>query len=294
MGVESLRRKRARIASHVKNGILICSENPLFDYFAEDHRADCIQIMNGRTTHIGDRNISEQFSDPDPQACILEPYFGSRKQVRCDISAEDIFQFPLEEETKIISETRKRIEELVISVLSEGSKDMTELYISEAIRRKMCAEGLKLFYEPVVSFDRSTDEIWHRPDNIRGEKIGYVEVACNVGGLASLFSETFLFVDEEPITDSYRSIMKATQIIRNNFTEGSRTSLISQMLEGFRNERLYLTNPLYPFKVHLIPGDDEKIKTGDAAVFDIWVKHGNMFLRKKIMAVAGSFQATIL
>ncbi|MGC8645251.1 MAG: M24 family metallopeptidase, partial [Thermoplasmata archaeon] len=285
---------RARIASSGNSPILICGENPLFDYFSKDYRADCIEIKDGLIVHIGDKNINSRFTDPDDDACILQPSFYSRKYDRCNISVEDIFQFALEGEVRIISEARKRVEELVISVLSEATRETTELKVSEEIRKKICGEGLKLFYQPVVSFGENTNEIWHRPSEAQVGKVGYVEVACNVAGLASVFSETFLFTEERSLSSAYEGIMKAAQIIRDYFVEGSRTSQISEMMENFRNERLYLTNPLYPFKAHLIPGNDERVHTGDISVFDIWIRDENSFIRKKIMAVAGSYHATIL
>ncbi|MGC8618791.1 MAG: hypothetical protein ACP5UZ_08700, partial [Thermoplasmata archaeon] len=82
---ERIRSKRAKIASVGNTPILICRENPVFDYFSEDCRADCIEIRDGVVVHIGDKNVNPSFMDPDDDACILQPSFYSRKYDRCNI-----------------------------------------------------------------------------------------------------------------------------------------------------------------------------------------------------------------
>ncbi|MEM4950208.1 MAG: hypothetical protein QXS75_02580 [Thermoplasmatales archaeon] len=291
---EKVRHARMLIASSIVNPFIICRENPLFEYFSEDPRADCIQIKNSGMKYIGNREIDSSFTEADVESCSIQPFFSERQQKACKVTADDLFQFPLSGEIKVISETKKKVNDIVVSELSKASVDLTEIRFFQILKEKLCISGIKTFYEPIIAFEDNTREIWHRVEDKKIGKLGYFEISCNLDGLSSLFSETFLFSENETLISSYQSILGAIDLIRENFVEGARTSYIGTILENFRNEKLYLTNPLFPFKCHLIPGEDEVVHTGDIAIFDLWNRAGDVYIRKKVMALAGSYKAEIL
>ncbi|MEM3753972.1 MAG: hypothetical protein QW778_05255, partial [Candidatus Micrarchaeaceae archaeon] len=190
---DKLKKVRSLIVNSIANPVLICRENPLFEYFSDDPRADCIQIMNFNIYYIGSKDINASFEEPDPKSCLVQPYFSQRKLKACEISLEDLFQFPLSDEIRAISQFKGKLQEIIVSSLSEGSAELTEEQISNIIREKICSLGVKMFYEPIVAFDNNIQEIWHKPESKSVGKAGYVEVSSSVDGLSSLFSETFLF-----------------------------------------------------------------------------------------------------
>ncbi|MEM0141657.1 MAG: hypothetical protein QXN66_06470 [Thermoplasmatales archaeon] len=291
---EKLRKKRALILNSFHNPLLICRENPLFSYFSSDNRAECVLVKNSIMENIGNKEVNDKFGVADESTCILQPFFNYRPQKACEFSEDELFQFPLNEEVRIIKECRKEIEAQVVSELSNATTESTERQVVNAMKKRICSIGIDTFYEPIVSFDENTREIWHKPGNSKIGKLSYVEIACNINGISSLYSETFLFSDIDYLSLQYKNILNAIELIKKNFVEGESTSYVSTILDNFRNEKLYLTNPLFPFKCHLMPGEEEVVHTGDIAVFDLWNRAGNTYIRKKVMALAGSYRAEIL
>ncbi|MEM0136515.1 MAG: hypothetical protein QXU18_15030, partial [Thermoplasmatales archaeon] len=275
--------------------LIIFKENPLFDYFSDDERASAVIIKDGKIDLIGDTEVSQNFNEMVANDyCIVEPYFSFRKGNACPQEMEGWFQFPLADERRFMTGQKKNIGQIIDAIAQEMKVDDTERSISEHIRNDLCAAGYSLYYEPVVAFDQNTLNIWNRPGESNLKKVMYIEVAAKKNGLTLLYSNSFLATGEDAYVNKYRESIEAAEVVKNLFIEGNSTSMLSTKLQKYRNSKLYLTTPLYPFNYHPIPGEDAIVKTGDVAVFDLWASTTEFSFRRKIVAVAGSYRASII
>lgn len=285
---------RVRQISSKGWNVAIFRENPLFEYFSSDARADSVLLENGKVLLLGPREVDPNFiSSENKDYCIFRPFFSFREGKSCSFGADEWFGFPLSEEYRFIVEQRKKISKEIESVVSEMSVEDTEMGLSKSLKSRLCMQGLSLYYDPVVAFDQNTKNVWNRPGNNTLKRIMYIEVACRSEGLTVLFSNSFLATNEEEYINRYKESIEAQEIVKKTFIDGNTTSQISSDIDRYRNENLYLTTPLFPFNYHAIPGTNETIKTGDTAVFDLWSNSPDFSFRRKIVAMAGSYRATV-
>ncbi len=286
---------RVRQISSRGRNVVIFRENPLFEYFSSDARADSVLLENGKVLLLGPREVDPGFiNSENKDYCIFRPFFDFREGKSCSFGPDEWFGFPLTEEYRFIIEQRENISKEIASVVSEMTVDDTEMGLSKSLKTRLCMQGLSHYYDPVVAFDQNTKNVWNRPGSNTLKKIMYIEVACKSEGLTVLFSNSFLATNEEEYINKYKESIEAQEIVKKKFIEGNTTFQISSDLERYRNENLSLTTPLYPFNYHAIPGTNETIKTGDIAVFDLWFKSPDFSFRRKIAVMAGSYRATIL
>ena len=289
------KRIRVRAVQSRERAVLIFKENPLFDYFSDDDRADSILLQDGKISLIGERLIDNNFATLDKtEFCISTPSFEFRNGKRCSILTDEWFQYPLKGEYLFIQEHRKKIEELIASILSDMKVEDSEENVSKSIRNLLLGSGYFLYYNPVVAFDVNTLNIWNKPGQNTLKKIMYIEVAARHSGLTIMYSNSFLATREEEYSGKYKQGMDALEILKKKFVEGNMTSDVGSELERFRNRNLYLTTPLYPFGYHPIPGPHEVIRTGDIAVFDLWNYSSDYSFRRKVVAIAGSYRAHMI
>jgi len=286
---------RVRQISSKGSNVAIFRENPLFEYFSSDARADSVLLENGKVLLLGPSEVDPNFiGSENKDYCIFPPFYDFREGKPCSFGTNEWFGFPLSEEYRSIIEQRKKIGKEIDSVVSEMSVDYTEMGLSKSVKSRLCVQGLSLYYDPIVAFDQNTKNVWNRPGSNTLKKVMYIEVACRTEGLTVLFSNSFLATNEEEYINKYKESIETQEIVKKKFIEGNTTSQISSELERYRNENLYLTTPLYPFSYHPIPGSNETIKTGDTAVFDLWSESQDFSFRRKIAVMAGSYRATIL
>ena len=286
---------RSKLILSLGENVVIFRENPIFDYFSDDERASAVLIGNGRFRLIGDKEIDQNFDEFEgKEYCIAQPYFSFRKGEACSNEISEWFQYPLFEERRFLIEERKRICQSIEEITQELKTDDTEKSVSERIRQSLCSLGHSLYYEPVVAFDKNTLNIWNKPGDSNLKKVMYVEVALKKNGLTILYSNSFLATGEDVYVEKYRQSIEAVEAVKSLFVEGNSISLISSKLEKYRNSKLYLTTPLYPFSYHPMPGEDSTVKTGDVAVFDLWSSTLEFSFRRKVVAIAGSYRATIV
>ena len=293
--VYNSRNVRAQGISGKGQKVLIFKENPLFDYFSNDERAESVLLHDGRISLIGDVEVDKGFCSLDGQDyCIASPSFEFRKGKVCSAGINEWFEYPLQEELRYVLKHKKKIGELIESVASEMRADDTEKTISELIRNRLCSSGYSLYYGPVVAFDQNTLRVWNNSGDSTLKKIMYIEVASKKRGLAILYSNSFLATSEESYVDTYKHSIEALELLKKKFVEGNTTADISSEFERFRNDKLYLTTPLYPFGYHPVPGTNTTIKTGDAAVFDLWISTREFSFRRKAITIAGSYRGSII
>ncbi len=287
------RAARARIIGSVEDDVVLYRENPLFDYFSDDERADSVRIVSGSIRLVGDAEIDPKFQRIDSNNFrIAPPYFQQREGKSSRSGTDDWFRYPLYEERKFLLEQRARLTSQMDIISSEMRKEDTERDVSELIRNRLCGLGFYLYYQPIVSFDESTKEIWNKPGDVTLKKIMYTEVAARVKGMTILYSNSFLATREEPYVEGYKKSIEGIELVKQKFIEGGSTEELSRLLERYRHGSLYLTTPLYPFSYHPIPGPSATIRTGDVAVFDIWVPYPEFSFRRKVVAIAGTYRAT--
>ncbi|MCL5874327.1 MAG: hypothetical protein M1161_03180 [Candidatus Thermoplasmatota archaeon] len=286
---------RARVISSYQNGVAIYRENPLYEYFSRDQRADAVLIRDGSVIHIGESEIEEGFSSfGDSDSCIASPHYEFRKGKTCTPGTDTWFEYPLFEEQKVIQEERKSLNEIVDSIVSEMTVEDTELTLAQSIKKQVCGSGYALYYEPITAFDENTLKVWNKPEGKSLKKVMYVEIAAKKRGLTALYSNSFLVSGEEKYIEKYRRNIEAIELLKKNFVEGKSTSELSKILEEFRNPKLYLTTPLYPFNYTPIPGDEKRIRTRNLAVFDIWNLSSDFSFRRKVTAISGNYRATVI
>jgi len=289
------RNARAKLINSFGRRVIFYKENPLFDYFSDDNRASGVLIEDEKIRLIGDREIDENYDDLDgKEHCIAQPYFSFRKGNACSSETSEWFQYPLVGERRFLIEEKKGVSQAVEAITQKMKIDDTESTVSEQIRHSLCSLGHSLYYEPVVAFDKNTLTIWNKPGYSNLKKIMYVEVAARKNGLTILYSNSFLASGEEIYVEKYKWSIEAVEAVKRLFVEGDSISLISSELERYRNSKLYLTTPLYPFSYHPIPGEDSIVKTGDVAVFDLWSSTLEFSFRRKVVAIAGSYRASII
>ena len=293
--LKTSRNARAKLIGGEERKVVFYNENPLFHYFSDDERASAVLIGDGRLKLIGDKEIDENFVDLDGlESCLAQPYFSFRKGDACPKEIDDWFQYPLAEERRYLIEERKGISQAIEAITQDMKTDDTERSVSERLRHSLCSLGHSLYYEPVVAFDKNTLNIWNKPGELNLKKIMYVEVASKKNGLTVLYSNSFLATGEEVYVEKYKRSIEAVEAVKRLFVEGNSISLISSELERYRNSKLYLTTPLYPFSYHPIPGEGAIVKTGDVAVFDLWSSTLEFSFRRKVVAIAGSYRASII
>ena len=286
---------RAKLISGMEQRVVLYKENPLFEYFSNDERASAVLLEDGNVRLIGDREINDFFDDfSSKDYCIAQPHFSFRKGAACPKEIDDWFQYPLAEERRYLIEERRGISQAIEAITQDMKTDDTERSVSERIRHSLCSLGHSLYYEPVVAFDKDTQNIWNKPGELNLKKIMYVEVASRKNGLTVLYSNSFLATGEEVYVDKYKGSIEAVEAVKRLFVEGNSISLISSELERYRNSKLYLSTPLYPFSYHPIPGEGAIVKTGDVAVFDLWSSTLEFSFRRKVVAIAGSYRASII
>lgn len=293
--LKTSRNVRAKLISSWARKVVFYKENPLFDYFSDDERASAVLIEDGKYELIGDREIDEKFKDMDGKDnCIAQPYFSFRKGDACTPEINNWFHYPLAEERRFLIEEKRSISQAIESITQEMRIDDTERSVSEHVRQSMCSLGYSLYYKPVVAFDKNTLNIWNSPGDANLKKVMYVEAAARKNGLTILYSNSFLATGEECYVEKYRESIEAVETVKKLFVEGNYTSLISSKLERYRNSKLYITTPLYPFSYPSMPGEDSSVKTGDVAVFDLWSSTTEFSFRRKAVAIAGSYRASIV
>ena len=293
--LKTSRNARAKLIGSGERKVAFYKENPLFYYFSEDERASAVLISDGRFRLIGDKEIDQNFDESEGEEyCIAQPYFSFRKGKACSSEISDWFQYPLSEERKFLIEERKRISQSIEETTQELKTDDTEKSVSDRIRHSLCDLGHSLYYDPVVAFDKNTLNIWNKPGDSNLKKVMYVEVALKKNGLTILYSNSFLATGEDVYVEKYRQSIEAVEAVKSLFVEGNYISLISSKLEKYRNSKLYLTTPLYPFSYHPMPGEGSAVKTGDVAVFDLWSSTLEFSFRRKVVAIAGGYRATIV
>ncbi|MGC8563037.1 MAG: hypothetical protein ACP5UZ_07515 [Thermoplasmata archaeon] len=286
---------RAKLIGRKEQRVLVFKENPLFDYFSDDERASAVVIEDGKIKLIGDKEVSQNFNElGEKELCIAQPYFSFRKGNACSAEFNDWFQYPLIEERRFLTDEKKIIGQAIEEITQEMKVDDTERTVSEHIRNSLCAIGYSLYYEPVVAFDQNTLNIWNRPGEANLKKVMYIEVASKKNGLTILYSNSFLATGEDSYVSKYRESIEAQEIVKRVFVEGNSTSMLSTKLEKYRNSQLYLTTPLYPYSYHPVPGEESTVRTGDVAVFDLWASTFEFSFRRKIVAIAGSYRASIV
>ena len=289
------RNARVQVISGKGQKVIIFKENPLFDYFSSDERAESVLLHDGQISLIGDAEVDKNFCSLDGHDyCVAPPYFEFRKGKLCSSGTNEWFEYPLQEELRYVLKHKKKIGELIESVTSEMRTDDTENTISELIRNRLCSSGYSLYYGPVVAFDRNTLSVWNKPGDSTLKKIMYIEVASKKRGLTILYSNSFLATSEEAYVDKYKQSIEALELLKKKFVEGNTTAEISSEFERFRNDKLYLTTPLFPFSYHPVPGTNTTIKTGDTAVFDFWVSTQEFSFRRKAIAIAGSYRGSVI
>ena len=288
------RRERTKMLVSHGDSIVIFRENPLFDYFSEDGRAEGVLITDNGISLIGEKEVDEEFVPLDrSDVCSIPPFYEFRNARRCSEEINGIFGFMLRYESEVIKSKKMEIYKAITPLLSSITGADSEISLANSVMDATCSKGIQLFYNPIVAFDSNTTKIWNRPGNGTSKKVMYLEIASRSNGMTALFSETFLTSDSEKGEEGYRSILAGIDAIKRLFVDGGRTSDVSRELMDYRNEKLYLTTPLFPFSYHMIPGPDEKIRIGDVAVFDLWTNAGEFRIRKKVTAVAGSYAAEV-
>lgn len=286
---------RARMIAGKVPGVAIFKENPIFDYFSDDERADSALLLGGEISLIGLKEVDQIFGSLDGiDYCIAPPFYGFRSGHSCSFGAGEWFQFPLSEERNFIAAQKKKIGELIDPLISDLSVNSTEYGLSQSIKNRLCSAGFSLYYEPIVAFDRNTLNVWNKPGDNNLKKIMYLEAAAKIKGLTVIYSNSFLATDEEEYVNRYRESIEGVESIKRYFVEGRTTSEVMQALEKFRGDNLYLTTPLFPFSYHAIPGPEAIIRTCDTAVFDLWIKGSEFAFRRKVIAVSGSFRASTI
>ena len=289
------RNARVQVISGKGQKVIIFKENPLFDYFSSDERAESVLLHDGQISLIGDAEVDKNFCSLNGHdCCVAPPYFEFRKGKLCSSGTYEWFEYPLQEELRYVLKHKKKIGELIESVTSEMRTDDTENTISELIRNRLCSSGYSLYYGPIVAFDRNTLSVWNKPGDSSLKKIMYIEVASKKRGLTILYSNSFLATSEEAYVDKYKQSIEALELLKKKFVEGNTTAEISSEFERFRNDKLYLTTPLFPFSYHPVPGTNTTIKTGDTAVFDFWVSTQEFSFRRKAIAIAGSYRGSVI
>ncbi len=287
-------RTRAILITRGEGEVLIPRENPIFDYFSSDERADSVLLHDGEISLVGEREVDPEFVGLEGRKfCLASPSFDLRDARRCG-SSDKWFEFPLREEKEYIKKKSREIEKIVQSVASSMHTESTESDLSNEIRNEIYRSGFKLYYSPIIAFDSNTNRIWNLADENRLKKVMYVEVAARSMGLTVLYSNTFLATDDGRYLELYRKVMDAAEMLKRSFIEGVTTTQIAREFDKFRRENLYLTSPLFPFLHSPIPGNERVVRTGDVAVFDLWFPSDEFSLRRKIVAVAGSYEASFL
>ncbi len=289
------RAARARVIGSIEDNVILFRENPLFEYFSDDERADSVIIFAGSIVLVGEAEIDPNFQRIDSKNFrIVPPYFQSRIGERSKSATDDWFIYPLYGERKFLIEQRTRLSNQMDKISSEIGKEDTERDVSELIRNRLCGQGFHLYYQPIVSFDENTKEIWNKPGDVTLKKIMYIEVAARVKGMTVLYSNSFIAASEEQYLEGYKKSIEGVELVKQKFIEGGTTEEVSKSLEGYRHRSLYLTTPLYPFSYHPIPGPDATIHTGDTAVFDLWLTYNDFCFRRKVVAIAGNYRATTI
>lgn len=287
---------RARIAEYTGQEILIFKENPLFEYFADDSRLDGILLKNGKILLIGNKEIDSGFQEEfdSDRVCCLSPFYQFRKCKECHSDVKRLFDYPTKYEIDVMIQKTAELNGLIVPILQSISKEHSEFKISQMIKRKLCEYGFFLFYDPFVAYDENTLKLWNKPGDKLPQKLMYFETSVRTSGLSTILSETILFSDSREYLEKYQAILDAIGKIKSIYIEGESTLKIAEELEPFRNKNLYLTTPLFPFSHTAIPGEDKIVKTGDVSVFDLWVWGNDYSIRKKVVAIAGSYIATII
>lgn len=286
---------RARMSTAGGSDVVIFRENPVFSYFSGDERADSVLLHDDKIFLVGPKEIEERFHTLDEmEYCIAPPYFEFRSGKECSPSDIKWFSFPLSGEIKFLISQKKRMGEVIEAVISELGKESTERSVAQSLKDRLCSAGFPLYYEPIIGFDENTLKVWNLPGENKLERIMYVEAAAKVKGLTVIYSNSFLVSSGDEYLDAYRESIKGVEAIKSNFVEGKTVKDVLNAMEGYRGENLYLTVPLFPFGYHAIPGPDDVIRTGEAAVFDIWVRKQEFAFRRKVAAVSGSYRARII
>ncbi len=294
--MEEFRRIRAELVSRIiSKPIVIYREDELFKYFCEDERSDAVLIDNGEIKKIGSKLIDPEFAEELPKNyCCPSMSFMHRKcNETCDDLLQESFSNPLISEIELLKENQKEIRENVITSLQENMIGSYESEIQKKLMGDLVSNGYELFYSPIIAGDMNSKEIWHRASDYKPENILYVEVSAIRNGLSLIFSDTFIIKQEGKYIENYSSLLRAEELIRENFVEGNSTKMLSG-LEPFRNPDIYLTTPLFPYSYIMIPGEEKIIHSLDTSVFDLWVTSKDFSLRKKVLVIAGSYSASIL
>jgi hypothetical protein len=290
------REVRCQIIRSTGREIMIFRENPIFEYFSDDSRADAVLISDGKIIPVGMKEIDEKFQDEntDDKACGLSPFYEFRGREKCPIDIGSIFTFPTSEEINFIRERKGELKDTITGALSDMANNDTEISVSNRLKSKLCEKGLQPYYDPIVAFDGNIWNIWNKPSDRLPEKVMYVDVSVKTQGISAIFSDTILLTEERKFVEKYEILTAAIDKIRTLFVEGNDTSLLSTELDGLRRKNLYLTTPLFPFGHVPIPGERRTIKSRDTSIFDLWVSEDDVRLRKKVVAIAGSSSATVL
>jgi hypothetical protein len=291
----SIRQSRALIIwNNSKSPFIIYRENPLIDYFTDDERAEAVLIDSGKIMHIGSNEIDPEFIENVKDTKCSSISFKYRNCQEDDSILLKSFSIPLEEEIKIFIENFKNFRNVIMETLQAEIIASTEKRLAEKISAAAWENGYKIKNTPIVAFDGSTNHIWHKNDNRKIEKLGYIEAIAYKNGIPYIFSET-VFIENGPFAQDYMEFIKAREFLVENFICGARTSYIYEKIGNFRHEKLYLTQPLFPYTNWVqMPGDDRYLEMRSTAVFDLWIKRENYVLRKKFTAISGYESAIVL
>lgn len=287
---------RARLACSPERRVLIYRENPIIEYFTDDSRTEAILLEDGLIKLLGSVEIDDQFQERNDlgNTCCISPYYNQRNARNCDITTDDLFPYPTNNEMKFIKRRTEKLRSLVLEEVQSISNDVSEYSMAERIRGKLCEMGYLLSYNPIVAFDANTAKLWNKASGVLPKKVMYFEVSVRESGLSITTSNTVLFSQDEDVLNHYRTILEAVEKLKMIYIEGNDLSIVSGYFEKFRNKKIYLNTPLFPFRSTPIPGDNSRIRVGDVTVFDLWECGNDYCIRKKVIAVAGSYSATII
>lgn len=282
------------IWNNSKQPFIIYRENPLIDYFTDDDRAEGILIDSGKIIHIGNKEIEQEFMENVRNVKCSSISFKNRDCQTDDSILIKSFYIPLESEIKIFIDESKKLRNTVMETLQSSVVGYSEIEVGRKISAAVMEMGFKIRSSPIVAFDESISEIWHKNSNRKIEKMGYVEAIAYKNGIPYIFSET-VFLENGEFAQDYVEFIKAREFLIENLVAGNRVSYIYEELKNFRHEKLYLTQPLYPYTNWIqMPGEDKYVEMRGTAVFDLWLKRERYTLRKKFIAISGYESAIVL
>ncbi len=286
---------RAKIINSIsKNPYLIFRENPLIEYFVDDERCDSILILDNSIKLIGSKIIDPNYEEYNGDGSCSSISFKNRECLSDDRPLIEAFSIPFEDEVERIIKNYMEMREIIINRLQTGGVELTERKLSQELAASLVSEGFRVTRWPIIAYDDATADLVHKPGDTKIKNLAYIEAVAYKDGISHIFSET-IFLKEGEYSKDYIEFLKAKEFLRENFITGENSQYIYEHLKNLRHEKLYLTQPLYPFTSWVpMPGDNVTINFRTPTVFDLWINGENYTIRKKFIAISGYESAIIL